>query len=207
MTSTRSLALLGFALVLFAPACGGTAGGAAEPAPVQDEFLVVGGCDENDVEAEVKELAPRALPWTYLVVKTAQVQCDERRVLVVLGPGASVVLASVADDPSGTAGARVGPQLVAAAAQDFQRIDPNARFSGERQTTLGREQLPGHCGRVDLTAQGSPLVGHVCTAWRTSQGSSHFVVVVVTDTEQNFATVGMTVDELVGGLVDGLSVE
>ncbi len=171
------------------------------------QLLAVGGCDERAVNDEVKEIDPRGLTWKYLVVEGAEVKCEERRVVVQLGPGASVLLASVGDDASGGNGARLGPELVRAFAQDARRIDPNAALSGERQATLGQGSLPGYCGRVDLRAEGNPLVSHICAAWITRGDASHFVVVAVTDTEQNFAQVGMSVDALVGGLIDGLSVE
>lgn len=189
---------------------------AAEPAPVRDpeseapaevRLLAVGGCDERAVNDQLKEIAPRGLPWTYLVVGDAEAQCEERRVIVRLGPGATVLLGSIADDAGGSTMSRFGPELVRALARDTQRVDANAALSNERPAKLGEESLSGYCGRVDLTADGKPLVTHTCAAWKTQEGASHFVAVSLTDTEASFEKVGMSVEELIGGLVDGLATE
>jgi len=201
-------------LAVFLMACGGGAASSptTSPAPVgasdatdEDHLtLPIGGCLETPVNQDVKRVDPGGLPWAYVVVNDARVDCQERRVVIQAVNGLSVVLASIRDDAAGSNIAQVGPSMVDATLADLRETFGDARLSQEEAVKLGGDQRAGRCGRIDFTREGQPLVTHVCSAWATVNAQSHLVLVLFTNTEADNTAAGIDVHEVIGNFVDAL---
>lgn len=153
-------------------------------------MLPVGGCTETPVNAETKRIDGANLPWAYVVVNEARIECQDTRVLVHAVPGLEIILASIGDDATGSYITRDGPAILHAVEVDFKRVAPDAVLSQEHDVTFhdatfGEEHRTGRCGRVDFTREGQPFVSHVCAAWATTahNAQSHLVTVLFTNTE------------------------
>lgn len=205
---------LSLILAVFLLACGGGAASSPTSSPVpvsasdgtaeDDLTLPIGGCRETPVNEEVKRVDPGGLPWAYVVVNDARVDCQDRRVVIQAVPGLSVVLASIRDDGAGTNIAQVGPSMIEATLADLQETWSDARLSQDQTVQLGEDKRTGRCGRIDFTREGQPLVTHVCSAWATLNAQSHLILVLFTNTEADNAAAGINVHEVIGNFVDAL---